>query len=110
MFYNLFADCSFTTTLEDINVVHIGSDVTLSCCLDKEHGVQWYKDQSEISMKDKFKSKDEQLEHQLIIADIQEVDSGTYSCECGTAKTSCKLNVEGCIIYLYESMVLFVYN
>ena len=101
MFYNLFADCSFTTKLEDINVVHIGSDVTLSCCLDKEHRVQWYKDQSEISMKDKFKFEDEQLKHQLIIADIQKVDSGVYSCECGTAKTSCKLNVEGCIIYLY---------
>ena len=52
-------------------------------------------------MKDKFKFEDEQLKHQLIIADIQKVDSGTYSCECGTAKTSCKLNVEGCIIYLY---------
>jgi hypothetical protein len=45
MFYNAFADCSFTTRLKDINVVHIGSDVTLSCCLDKEHRVQWYKDQ-----------------------------------------------------------------
>jgi hypothetical protein len=43
-------------------------------------------------MKDKFKSKDEQLKHQLIIADIQEVDSGTYSCECGTAKTSLQIN------------------
>jgi hypothetical protein len=38
----------------------------------------------------------EQLKHQLIIADIQEVDSGVYSCKCGTAKTSCKLNVKGC--------------
>jgi hypothetical protein len=43
-----------------INVVHIGSDVTLSCCLNKEHRVQWYKDQSEISMKDKYKFEDEQ--------------------------------------------------
>jgi hypothetical protein len=101
MFYNLFADCSFTTKLEDINVVHIGSAVTLSCCLDKEHGVQWNKDQSEISLNDKFKFKDKRLKHQLIIADIQEVDSGVYSCECGRAKTSCKLNVEGFIIYLY---------
>ena len=101
MFYNLFADYSFTTKLEDINVVHIGSDVTLSCCLDKNHGVQWYKDQSEISLNKKFKFKDERLKHQLIIADIQEVDSGVYSCECRTAKTSCNLNVEGCIIYLY---------
>ena len=101
MLYVLFADCSFTTKLEDRNVVDIGSDVTLSCCLDKEHGVQWYKGRSEISLNDRFKFKDERLNHQLIIADIQEVDSGTYSCECGTAKTSCKLNVEGCIIYLY---------
>ena len=101
MFYVLFADCSFTTKLEDINVTGIGSHVTLSCCLDKEYGVQWYKDQSKISMNDKFKFEDEQLKHQLIIADIQEVDSGTYSCECGTTKTRCVLKVEGFIIYLY---------
>ena len=54
MFYNLFADCSFTIKLKDRNVAGIGSDVTLSCCLDKKHGVQWYKDQSEISLNDKF--------------------------------------------------------
>jgi hypothetical protein len=101
MFYNLFADCSFTTELEDINVIHIGSDVTLSCCLDKEYGVQWYKNQNEISMNDKFEFKDERWKHQLIIADIQEEDSAVYSCKCGTTETSCKLNVEGCIIYLY---------
>ena len=101
MFYVLFADCSFTTKLEDRNVAGIGSDVTLSCCLDKEHGVQWYKGQSEISLNDKFKFKNERWNHQLIIADIQEEDSGVYSCECGTTKIGCKLNVEGCIIYLY---------
>ena len=101
MFYNLFADCSFTTKLEDINVVHIGSAVTLSCCLDKEHGVQWYKGRSEICMNDKFRFKDKQRKHKLIITDIQEKDSGVYSCECGTAKTRCVLKVEGCIIYLF---------
>jgi 4-diphosphocytidyl-2C-methyl-D-erythritol kinase len=99
MFYVLGADCSFTTKLEDRNVVGIGSDVTLSCCLDKEHNVQWYKGQSEISSNNRFKFKDEQLKHQLTIADIQETDSGVYSCECGTTKTTCKLNVKGCIIY-----------
>jgi len=101
MFYVLGANCSFTTQLEDRNVIGIGSDVTLSCCLDKEYGVRWYRDRCEIIMNDKFKFKDKRWNHQLIIADIQEVDSGTYSCECGTTKTSCKLNVEGCIIYLY---------
>jgi hypothetical protein len=99
MLYVLFADCSFTTKLEDRHVAGIGSDVTLSCCLDKEHDVQWYKGQSEISSNNRFKFKDEQLKHQLTIADIQETDSGVYSCECGTTKTTCKLNVKGCIIY-----------
>ena len=101
MFYVLGANCSFTTKLEDRNVIGIGSDVTLSCCLDKEHGVQWYKGQSEITSNNRFKSKDERLKHQLTIADIQEEDSGIYSCECGTTKTSCLLTVEGFIIYLY---------
>ena len=101
MFYFLDADCSFTTKLEDKNVVDIGSGVTLSCCLDKEYRVRWYKDQCEISMNDKFQFKDERGEHKLIIADIQEEDSGVYSCQSGKTKTSCKLNVAGCIIYLY---------
>jgi hypothetical protein len=61
----------FTTKLEDKNVVDIGSDVTLSCCLDKGYGVQWYKDQSKICMNDKFRFKDEQRKHKLIITDIQ---------------------------------------
>ena len=101
MFYVLFADCSFTTKLEDINVIGIGSDVTLSCCLDKEYGVRWYKDQDELFLNYKFKFKDERRKHQLIIADIHEEDSGVYSCECGTTKIRCVLKVEGCIIYLY---------
>jgi hypothetical protein len=101
MFYVLFADCSFTTKLEDRNVVDIGSDVTLSCCLDKEHGVQWYKGRTEIYLNDKFRFKDEQRKHKLIITDIQEVDSDVYSCECGTTKTRCVLKVEGCIIHLF---------
>jgi hypothetical protein len=101
MFSVLFAECSFTTKLEDKNVVDIGSDVTLSCCLDKGYGVQWYKDQSKICMNDKFRFKDEQRKHKLIITDIQEKDSGVYSCECGTTKTRCVLKVEGCIIYLF---------
>jgi hypothetical protein len=57
----------------------------------KEYGVRWYKDQSEICMSDKFRFKDKQRKHKLIITDIQAEDSGVYSCECGTAKTSCKL-------------------
>ena len=97
----LGADCSFTTKLEDRNVVDIGSVVTLSCCLDEKYGVRWYRDHCKISMNEKFESKDEQLKHNLVIADIQEKDSGVYSCECGTTKTSCKLKVEGFIIYLY---------
>jgi hypothetical protein len=97
----LDADCSFTTKLEDRNVVHIGSVVTLSCCLDEKYGVRWYRDDCKISMNEKFESKDEQLKHKLVIANIQEVDSGVYSCECGTTKTSCILKVEGFIIYLY---------
>ena len=101
MFYVLGADCSFTTKLEDRNVVGIGSDVTLSCCLDEKYGVRWYRDQSKISMNDKFKFIDEQLKHELVIADIQEEDSGVYSCKCGTTSTSCILKVEGFIIYLY---------
>ena len=99
MFYVLFADCSFTTKLEDRNVIGIGSDVMLSCCLDKEFEVRWYKDEEEIILKDKFKVEDEGGEHKLIIAGIQEDDSGVYSCQCGTTETSCKLEVEGCIIY-----------
>ena len=45
--------------------------------------------------------QDEQWKHKLIIANIQEVDSGVYSCEWGTTKTRCVLKVQGCIIYLY---------
>ena len=103
MFYVLVADCSFTKKLEDRNEEDIGSDVTLSCCLDEDYAVRWYKDQSEIFMndKDKFRFKDEQWKHILIIADIQKEDSGVYSCECGTTKTSCILAVKGCIIYLF---------
>ena len=101
MFYVLFADCSFTTKLEDITVIGIGSNVTLLCCLDKEYGVRWYKDQEEIFLNSKFKFKDQRGEHKLIIADIQEEDSGVYYCHCGTTKTKCVLKVEGCIIYLY---------
>ena len=52
-------------------------------------------------MSDKFRFKDKQRKHKLIITDIQAEDSGVYSCECGTAKTSCILKVEGFIIYLY---------
>ena len=99
MFYVLVADCSFTKDLEDRIVEDIGSDVTLSCCLDEEYRVRWYKDQCEIFMNDKFKFIDERLGHKLIIADIQEKDSGVYSCHCGTTKTRCELKVEGCIIY-----------
>jgi hypothetical protein len=76
----LDADCSFTTKLEDRNVVHIGSVVTLSCCLDEKYGIRWYRDDCKISMNEKFESKDEQLKHKLVIANIQEVDSGVYSC------------------------------
>ena len=101
MFYVLGADCSFTTKLQDRNVVHIGSVVTLSCCLDQKYGVRWYRDQSKISMNHKFEFKDEEFKHKLVIADIQEEDSGIYSCECGTTQTSCILKVEGFIIYLY---------
>ena len=101
MFYVLVADCSFTEDLENINVADIGSDVTLSCRLSEEYAVRWYKDQIEISMNNKFKFKDERWKHQLIIAGIQEKDSGAYSCECGPTKTTCVLEVEGCIIYLY---------
>ena len=101
IFYALETDCSFTKELEDRNVADIGSDVTLSCCMDKEYAVQWYKDHCKIDMNDKFRFKEERLKHQLIIADIQENNSGVYSCECGTTKTSCILKVEGFIIYLY---------
>jgi hypothetical protein len=45
--------------------------------------------------------EDEQRKHKLIITDIQEKDSGVYSCECGTTKTRCVLKVKGCIIYLF---------
>ena len=105
MFYVLGADCSFSTKLGDINVADMGSDVTLSCRLNKACVVRWYKDQSEILMNDKFQipsiKNQENTDHQLEITNIQEDDSGVYSCECGTTKTRCQLNVEGCIIYLY---------
>ncbi|XP_019363471.1 PREDICTED: obscurin [Gavialis gangeticus] len=70
-----------------------GEEVTLHCELSKSAPVEWRKGHQALKPGDKYKMKQEGPFAELVIQDLELMDTGNYTCVCGDQKTSATLTV-----------------
>lgn len=88
-------DLYFTVKLHNYTAVE-KDEVVLSCELSKAAtDVKWFKDGVEIFPSKNVLFQAEGKKRILVIKKAAKSNMGTYTCECGTDKTSAELNIEG---------------
>lgn len=95
--YTLLAegDPYFTGKLQDYTAVE-KDEVVLQCEISKADApVKWFKDGQEIKPSKNAIIKADGKKRILILKKALKPDIGQYTCDCGTDKTSGKLNIEG---------------
>uniref|UniRef100_A0A3P8VVY3 Ig-like domain-containing protein n=1 Tax=Cynoglossus semilaevis TaxID=244447 RepID=A0A3P8VVY3_CYNSE len=83
----------FTKKLENLDA-NEGDSVTLSCELSKPASVVWRHGDTVLESSSKYQLKQEGTSVQLIIYKLQGADSGEYSCDTGSQRTSAVLSVQ----------------
>ena len=85
----------FTTKLQDYTAVE-KDEVTLVCELSKASAqVRWFKDGQEIVPSKNVLIKADGKGRFLTVKKAEKGNIGEYSCDCGTDKTTARLNIEG---------------
>ncbi|XP_025067416.1 obscurin isoform X15 [Alligator sinensis] len=82
----------FTKELRNEEATESGT-ATLRCELSKATPVEWMKDQKALKSNDKYKMRQKDVTAELTIHDLEEHDSGDYTCICGNQKTTASLTV-----------------
>lgn len=77
----------FTATEKD--------ELTLDCELNKDVPVIWYHSEKEITASKTVMLKSEGTHRSLVLKKVEQSDRGTYTCDCGTDKTSAAIDVQG---------------
>lgn len=88
-------DLYFSAKLQNYTAVE-KDEVVLSCELSKPSGdVRWFKDGNEIYPSKNVHVLSDGRKRTLIIKRTAKGDMGSYTCDCGTDKTTADLNIEG---------------
>ncbi|KAL4656703.1 hypothetical protein GN956_G3811 [Arapaima gigas] len=84
----------FITKLQDYTAVE-KDEVVLMCELSKPAAeVKWFKDGKEISPSKNVLIKSDGKKRILTVKKAEKANIGEYTCDCGSDKTSAKLNIE----------------
>ncbi|KAM4688626.1 obscurin [Discoglossus pictus] len=82
-----------------------GQQATLQCLLTKPGAnVEWKKGQESLKPGSKYSMRQEDLSAELLISDLNENDSGKYTCVCGDQQTTASLTVNALPILFKEKL------
>ena len=85
----------FTAKLQNYTAVE-KDEVVLSCELSKAGGeVRWFKDGTEICPSKNVLLQSDGKKCIMVLKKALKSNMGTYTCDCGTDKTTANLNIEG---------------
>lgn len=85
----------FTVRLQNYTAIE-KDEVLLSCELSKATGdVKWFKDGEEVFPSKNILIQSDGKKRMMVIKKAARSSAGTYTCSCGTDKTTCDLNIEG---------------
>lgn len=88
-------DLYFTTKLQNYTAVE-KDEVKLVCELSKAIAdVKWFKDGKEITPSKNIAISTDGKKRILIVRKAEKANIGEYSCDCGSDRTTAKLNIEG---------------
>lgn len=70
-------------------------ELILDCELSKDVPVVWYHSEKEITTSKTVVLKSEGTRRSLVLKRVEQSNKGTYTCDCGTDKTSAIVDVQG---------------
>lgn len=95
MFPHTEGDAYFTTKLQNYTAVE-RDEVKLVCELSKAVAdVKWFKDGKEITPSKNIAIVTDGKKRILMVRKAEKANIGEYTCDCGSDKTTAKLNIEG---------------
>ncbi|OCT75409.1 hypothetical protein XELAEV_18030588mg [Xenopus laevis] len=82
-----------------------GQQATLHCELTKPGAVlEWKKGQSSLKPGGKYSMRQEGLSAELLINNLEESDSGLYTCVCGDQQTTATLTVNALLVFFKKNL------
>lgn len=87
-------DAIFVAKLQDFTATE-KDELILDCELSKDVPVIWYHSEQEITASKTVVLKSEGTRRSLFLKRVEQSSKGTYTCDCGTDKTSAVLDVQG---------------
>lgn len=87
-------DAVFVVKLQDYSATE-KDELLLNCELSKDVPVVWYHSEKEITTSKTVVLKSEGTHRSLILKRVEQSSKGTYTCDCGTDKTSAVVDVQG---------------
>lgn len=87
-------DAVFVVKLQDFAATE-KDELLLSCELSKDVPVVWYHSEKEITASKTVVLKSEETRRSLLLKRVEQSSKGTYTCDCGTDKTSAVVDVQG---------------
>lgn len=88
----------FTVKLQNYTAIE-KDEVVLCCELSKATGdVKWFKDGEEVFPSKNILLQSDGKKRMMVIKKAARSSAGTYTCSCGTDKTTSELNIEGNLV------------
>lgn len=87
-------DAIFVSKLQDFTATE-KDEFALDCELSKDVPVIWYHSEKEITASKMVVLKSEGTRRSLVLKKVEQSNKGTYTCDCGTDKTSAVVDVQG---------------
>lgn len=87
-------DAVFVVKLQDFAATE-KDELLLNCELSKDVPVVWYHSEKEITASKTVVLKSEGTRRSLLLKSVEQSSKGTYTCDCGTDKTSAVIEVQG---------------
>lgn len=87
-------DAVFVVKLQDFTATE-KDELLLNCELSKDVPVVWYHSEKEITASKTVVLKSEGTRRSLLLKRVEQSNGGTYTCDCGTDKTSAVIDVQG---------------
>lgn len=87
-------DAVFVVKLQDFTATE-KDELVLNCELSKDVPVVWYHSEKEITASKTVVLKSEGTCRSLLLKRVEQSNKGTYTCDCGTDKTSAVIDVQG---------------